>query len=83
MASAFGKIAAPIAAVWTLVQSARRLEREQWLSAEALATRRRRRLQGLLVRAASGIESAGDLHGKSLLIPDMAGGKVAILPLPK
>jgi DNA-binding beta-propeller fold protein YncE len=35
----------------------------------------------------SGIESAADLtisqDGKSLLIPDMAGGKVAILPLPK
>lgn len=35
----------------------------------------------------SGIESAADLtisqDGKSLLIPDMGGGKVAILPMPK
>jgi sugar lactone lactonase YvrE len=35
----------------------------------------------------SGIESAADLtisqDGKSLLIPDMGGGKVAILPLPR
>jgi hypothetical protein len=35
----------------------------------------------------SGIESAADLSisqdGKSLLIPDMGGGKIAILPLPK
>jgi DNA-binding beta-propeller fold protein YncE len=35
----------------------------------------------------SGIESAADLaisqDGKSLLIPDMGGGKIAILPLPK
>jgi hypothetical protein len=35
----------------------------------------------------SGIESAADLavspDGKSLLIPDMAGGRVAILPMPK
>jgi phenylacetate-CoA ligase len=53
MASGFTKFAAPIAAAWTLVQSARRLEREQWLSAEALATRRRIRLQRLLVRAAA------------------------------
>jgi phenylacetate-CoA ligase len=53
MVSAFSKIAAPIAAVWTLVQSARRLEQEQWLSAEALATRRRRRLQELLIQAAA------------------------------
>jgi sugar lactone lactonase YvrE len=34
----------------------------------------------------SGIESAADLaispDGKSLLIPDMGGGKLAILPLP-
>ncbi len=53
MASAFSKIAAPIAAVWTLVLCARRLEREQWLSAEALATRRRMRLQRLLIQAAA------------------------------
>jgi sugar lactone lactonase YvrE len=35
----------------------------------------------------SGIESAADLSisqdGKSLLIPDMGGGKIAILPMPK
>ena len=35
----------------------------------------------------SGIESAADLaispDGKSLLIPDMGGGKLAILPLPR
>ena len=53
MASGFANFAAPIAAVWTLVQSARRLEREQWLSAEALATHRRMRLQRLLIRAAA------------------------------
>jgi phenylacetate-CoA ligase len=53
MASAFSRIAAPIATAWALVQTARRLEREQWLSAEALATRRRIRLQGLLIRAAT------------------------------
>jgi phenylacetate-CoA ligase len=53
MASGFTNFAAQIAAVWTLVQSARRLEREQWLSAEALGTRRRMRLQRLLIRAAA------------------------------
>ena len=35
----------------------------------------------------SGIESAADFiispDGKSLLIPDMGGGKLAILPMPK
>ena len=35
----------------------------------------------------SGIESAADLaispDGKSLLIPDMSGGKLATLPMPK
>jgi hypothetical protein len=35
----------------------------------------------------SGIESAADLaisaDGASLLIPDMAGGKLAIVPMPK
>ena len=53
MASGFTNFAAQIAAVWTLVQSARRLKREQWLSAEELAKRRRARLQRLLVRAAA------------------------------
>jgi SMP-30/gluconolaconase/LRE-like protein len=37
--------------------------------------------------AVSGIESAADLtispDGKSLLIPDMGGGKIAVLPMPK
>jgi hypothetical protein len=35
----------------------------------------------------SGVESAADLaispDGKSLLIPDMGGGKLAILPMPR
>jgi hypothetical protein len=35
----------------------------------------------------SGIESAADLtispDGKSLLIPDMGGGKIATVPMPK
>jgi phenylacetate-CoA ligase len=53
MASGFTKFAAQVAAAWTLVQSARRLEREQWLSADTLATRRRMRLQRLLIRAAA------------------------------
>jgi sugar lactone lactonase YvrE len=37
--------------------------------------------------AVGGIESAADLaispDGKSLLIPDMSGGKLAIIPIPK
>ena len=66
MASAFTKIAAQVAAVWTLVQCARRLEREQWLSAEALATRRRRRLQRLLIRAAAAPYYRSVLHAADI-----------------
>jgi phenylacetate-CoA ligase len=44
--------AGPVGTVGTLLQSSRRLEREQWLSGEALATRRRNRLRKLLGRAA-------------------------------
>jgi phenylacetate-CoA ligase len=53
MASAFTRIAAPIAAVWTLFHCSRRLQQEQWLPAGDLSTRRRRRVQRLLVRAAA------------------------------
>ena len=41
----------PVAAVGTLLHSSMRLEREQWLPAEALAARRRTRLRQTLVRA--------------------------------
>lgn len=47
----FGNIAGPIAAAWTLVYCSRRLAKEQWLPAEELAVRRRRRVQQLLARA--------------------------------
>lgn len=46
--AAFG----PVAAVGTLIRSSMRLEREQWLPAEELASRRRTRLRRLLGRAA-------------------------------
>lgn len=51
--SFLGNLAGSIAAVGTLVQHARRLEKEQWLSAEELAARRRTRLRQLLTRAAA------------------------------
>ena len=44
--------AGPVGTVGTLLQSSMRLEREQWLSAEELAARRRQRLQRVLRHAA-------------------------------
>jgi phenylacetate-CoA ligase len=52
MALALTKAAGPIAVVLALIQNTRRLEKEQWLSAEKLTARRRTRLQRLLTRAA-------------------------------
>lgn len=51
MASVLPGITGPLARIGALLRCARRLEKEQWLSAEELAVRRRARLRRLLVRA--------------------------------
>lgn len=51
MASAFTNVVRPIATVYSLLQCSRRLEKEQWLPAEELEVRRRKRFRQLLVRA--------------------------------
>ena len=44
----------PIATISNLLGSMRRLEKEQWLSAEELAARRRSRLRQVVAHAAAG-----------------------------